>query len=285
MLLTIISLVLVLIPGIGQQAGGARRWFNLGFLNFQPSELAKFSVIIYLSSWFIYKERKRFFSFLILLGLLVFLILLQPDMGTAIIIFFLSVVIYFLSGGSIIHILLLIPISTVIFFLMIKISPYRLARITAFLNPNFDPLGITYHINQIFISLKNGGLFGAGFGSSRQKYLYLPEAHTDSIFAIILEELGFIGGFIMIILYFIFVYKIYELTKLAPDRFGKIISSSIFAFFNLQAIINLAGLVNLFPLTGVPLPFISYGGSSLIVSFALVGILMNISKKITKKYL
>ncbi len=282
MIFSIILLILVLIPGIGYKAGGARRWLDLGFFNIQPTEMAKFSVIIYLSSWFTYKERKRFFSFLILLGFLMFLILLQPDMGTAIIIFFLSVIIYFLSGGELIHIIFLILFSSIFFYLIIKISPYRLARLTAFLNPNIDPLGITYHINQILISLRNGGFFGAGLSISRQKYLYLPEAHTDSIFAIIGEEFGFIGGIALITLYFILIYKIYQVVRYAPDRLGRLLSGGIFAFFNLQIIINLAGMVNLFPLTGVPLPFISYGGSNLLVSFALIGILMNIEKRISK---
>lgn len=282
MMATIVLLILVLIPGIGYKAGGARRWLDLGFLNIQPTELAKFSVIIYLSSWFIYKERKRFFSFLILLGFLIFLVILQPDMGTAVVIFFLSIAIYFLSGGSLIGLFFLLPASLFIFYLLIKISPYRLSRLMAFLNPHSDPLGITYHINQILISLSNGGLLGVGLGASRQKYLYLPEAHTDSIFAIIAEEVGFIGAMIIIFLYLILNYKIYHLFCHAPDRLAKLLTGGIFAFFNLQVIINLAGMVNLFPLTGVPLPFISYGGSNLLISFTLIGILMNIEKKIHK---
>lgn len=277
---SIILLLAVLIPGIGYKAGGARRWLDLGFLNIQPSELAKFSVIIYLASWFTYKERKRFFAFLILLSFLMFLIILQPDMGTAIIIFLMGIIIYFLSGGSIIHFLFLLPASASIFYLLIKISPYRFNRLIAFLNPNVDPLGITYHINQIMISLSNGGLTGTGFSVSRQKYLYLPEAHTDSIFAIIAEEFGFLGATTIIILYLILSRKIYHLVNNAPDRLGRLLTGGIFAFFNLQIIINLASIVHLFPLTGIPLPFISYGGSNLLVSFALIGILMNIEKRI-----
>jgi cell division protein FtsW len=269
----------VLIPGIGAKAGGARRWIDLGFFNIQPTELAKFSVIIYLSSWFIHKERKRFFSFLILIGFLMFLIILQPDMGTAIIVFLLSIIIYFLSGGSLVHLLLLVPFAAGAFMLLIKISPYRLNRLLAFFNPSLDPLGITYHLNQILISLSNGGLLGQGFGASRQKYLFLPEAHTDSIFAIMGEEFGFVGSCILIALYLVLIYKIYHVVRCAPDRYGKLLAGGIFAFFNLQIIINLAGVVNLFPLTGVPLPFLSYGGSNLLISFALIGILMNIEKK------
>lgn len=282
MLITIVFLVVVLLPGVGYKAGGARRWLDFGFFNVQPTELAKFSIIIYLASWFLHKERKRFFSFLILTGILMGLIILQPDMGTATIVFGLSVIIYYLAGMNILHLAGLIPIAVGGFFALVKLSPYRFNRLLAFFDPSRDPLGITYHINQILISLTNGGLFGQGFGSSRQKYLFLPEAHTDSIFAIIAEELGFLGGAIIIFLYFIFIYKMYKVITSAPDRFGKLLAGGVFAFFNLQVLINLAGVVNVLPLTGVPLPFISYGGSNLLISFALVGIVMNIEKKIKK---
>jgi len=282
MFLTIFLLVLVLIPQIGQNAGGARRWINLGLFNLQPTELAKFSLVVYLSSWFVHKERKRFFSFLILISFLMFLIILQPDMGTAIIIFLLGISLYFLAGFNIWHILLFIPPSFVIFLILVKLSPYRIARLLTFLNPSVDPLGISYHLNQIIISLQNGGFFGLGFGASRQKYLFLPEAHTDSIFAIIAEELGFFSIFLIIIFFLIFSYKIFRLIEAAPDRLGKLLASGILAFFNWQFFINLAGIVNFLPLTGVPVPFISYGGSNLIVSFAFVGILLNIEKRIKK---
>ena len=166
------------------------------------------------------------------------------------------------------------------FYILIKTSPYRLNRLLAFFNPAIDPLGISYHINQIFISLSSGGLFGRGFGASRQKYLFLPEAHTDSIFAIIGEEYGFIGALVLISVYLVFIYKIYHLIRLAPDRLSKLTLIGIFAFFNLQFIVNLSGIVGLFPITGVPLPFLSYGGSNLLISFALIGIMLNIEKKI-----
>ena len=277
---TILLLSIVLIPSIGYQAGGARRWIDLGFFNLQPTELAKFSVIIYLSSWFMNRERKRFFSFLLLLSILMFLIILQPDMGTAIIIFSLSIVIYFLAGIELWNLLLLIPSSFGIFFLLVKFSPYRLRRLLAFFDPKLDPLGITYHINQIAISLESGGLTGLGLGASRQKYLYLPEAHTDSIFAIIAEEFGFIGAILLIAVYMYLMYRIYQIALNAPDRFGRLLAGGAFAFFNLQAVINLAGMVNLLPLTGVPLSFISYGGSNLLVSFILMGVLINIAIKV-----
>ncbi len=202
---TILLLLLVLIPGVGYSAGGARRWIDLGVINFQPTEFAKLATILYLSSWFIQRERKRFFSFLILLSVLIVLIIAQPDMGTAIIIFLLSVTIYFLAGYQLHLLLFLLPVSAAAFFFLVQISPYRFRRLLAFFDPSRDPLGITYHINQILISLANGGIFGQGFGASRQKYLFLPEAHTDSIFAIIGEETGFVGSFLLIGAFIVFI--------------------------------------------------------------------------------
>ncbi len=279
MLITIVLLVIVLIPGIGSEAGGARRWIDLGIINFQPTEVAKFSVIIYLASWFLHKERKRFGSFVFLLGLLVLLIMLQPDMGTTVIVFSLSIIMYFLAGVQVSYLFLFLPIAALLFYLLIKVSPYRFRRLTSFLNPQTDPLGIGYHINQILISLGGGGLLGQGFGASRQKFLFLPEAHTDSIFAIISEEFGFIGSAILIFALFLLVYKVYQVAMKAPDKFGKFLATGIFSYFALQIGINLGGMVNLLPLTGVPLPFISYGGSNLLISFALLGIIFNIAKK------
>lgn len=279
MIATLALLSAVLIPGIGSEAGGARRWIDFGIINFQPTEIAKFSVIIYLSSWFLYKERKRFSSFIFLLGLLVLLIMLQPDMGTTIIVFSLSIIMYFLAGVQISYLFIFLPIATFLFFLLIKISNYRFQRITAFLNPQTDPLGIGYHINQILISLGNGRLLGQGFGVSRQKFLFLPEAHTDSIFAIISEEFGFIGSVILIFAFFLLIYKIYQVAIKAPDKFGKFLAAGIFSYFALQIGINLGGMVNLIPLTGVSLPFISYGGSNLLISFTLLGIIFNIARK------
>lgn len=275
----LLLLFLVLIPGIGYQAGGARRWIDLGIINFQPTELAKLSVIMYLASWFINRERKRFFSFLLLLSVLMFLIILQPDMGTAIIVFSLSIFMYYLAGVELFYLLFLLPLSFIGFLVLVKFSSYRLRRLMAFFNPSLDPQGITYHINQILISLSSGGLLGQGFGASRQKYLFLPEAHTDSIFAIIGEEVGFIGEFLLICIFLFLIIKIYSVMIHAPDRFGKLLAGGIFVYFNLHVLINLGGMVNIIPLTGVPLSFISYGGSNLLVSFILIGIIINIAKK------
>lgn len=279
MFFALITLVIVLIPGLGSKAGGARRWIDLGLINFQPTEIAKFSVVIYLSSWFVNRERKRFFTFLMLIGTLILLIVLQPDMGTAIIIFFLSIIVYFMAGNELVYLLFLIPGAALGFLFLVQISPYRFKRLLAYINPALDPQGISYHINQILISLGNGGLLGRGLGASRQKYLFLPEAHTDSIFAIIAEEVGFVGSFLIVVAFFFLILNIYRVVEKAPDRFGKLLAGGIFAYFCLQICINLAGMTNLLPLTGVPLPFISYGGSNLLVSYSLIGILLNISKK------
>ncbi len=280
MMTAILLLVIVLIPAIGRVGGGARSWIDLGPFNLQPTEFAKFATIIYLASWFSVREkRRRFTSFLFFLGLLLFLIILQPDIGTAIVIFSLSVMIYFLAGKDLWKLLLFIPMGIVAFFFLIKAAPYRFNRLVAFLDPQADPLGISYHINQILISLASGGIFGKGFGASRQKYLFLPEAHTDSIFAIIGEEFGFIGATVFIIAFAMFLYLLYRVYAAADDPFGKLLAGGIFVFFGLQIIVNLGGMVSIMPLTGVPLPFISYGGSHMIISFLLIGITLNIIRQ------
>ncbi len=279
MAITIILLLVVLIPHIGSKIGGARRWIDLGFFSLQPTEFAKVATIIYLSSWFIQKEKKRFLSFVFFLGIVMTLILLQPDMGSAMIIFGLGVIIYFLAGVELKYLILFLPTSFLGALGLIHVSPYRFNRLKAFLDPSIEPQGIGYHINQILISLTNGGLFGQGFGISRQKYLFLPEAHTDSIFAIIGEEVGFVGGLILIATFMLFLYVLYRVVASTHDRFAYLLSGGIFAFFGLQIIFNLASMVGLMPLTGVPLPFISYGGSHILISFTLIGIIINIAKR------
>lgn len=273
-----VLLVAVLIPGIGTRANGTQGWIDLGFFNMQPSEFAKVALIIYLSSWFSKKEKNKFVPFMLLLGFMILLVMLQPDLGAATILFSLAVALYYLAGQNLRYLLLLFPVSVVGFLMLVFAAPYRLKRLTAFLNPTEDPQGVGYHINQILISLSNGGIFGQGFGASRQKYLFLPEAHTDSIFAIYGEELGFIGSLILIGVFVFFLYKLVKIYESTSDRFAQLLVGGILAFFGLQLLINLGGMVGLMPLTGVPLPFISYGGSHILISFALVGIAVNIAK-------
>lgn len=280
LIFTLISLVVVFIPGLGVKALGASRWLKIGFINFQPGELTKLSIIFYLSAWFVNHEKKRLLSFLLLTGLVIGLVVLQPDLGTAIILGVIIITLYFLSGASIWHFLILVPVSVLTIFGLIFSSSYRFKRLTTFLNPNVDPLGASYHIRQILISLGSGGLLGLGLGSSLQKYQYLPEASTDSVFAIVGEELGFVGSAIFIIASFIFLYRLFLVAKKSQDRFGRLLSAGIFTLFASQMLINLGAIVAIFPLTGVPLPFISYGGSNLVVSLTSIGVMLNISRNL-----
>lgn len=276
---TLASLVLVLVPGLGVTVNGARRWLGIGTMVFQPSEVAKFSIILYLCSWFLLKERQRFFSYLVLMSIIIFLIMMQPDMGTAMIILGIFLLVYVIAGLDFMKLVMLSPFAAGILFVFVQSSPYRLKRILAFMNPEFDSLGISYHVNQILISLSAGGIFGRGYGESRQKFQFLPEAHTDSIFAIIGEELGFIGGFALIMGLLYLIYQAYLVARNAKDRYGQLLAGGIFSLIALQTAINLSAMVGLLPLTGVPLPFISYGGSNLLIFFALMGILINIQKQ------
>lgn len=283
MLLTILSLIAVLIPGIGIKIMGARRWLGFREFSFQPSELAKLSLILYLSSWLSSKEKGRFWSFMTLFLLVVGLVILQPDLGTSIILSSIFLILYFISGGSIWHFFLLIPLAILGTVILAVTSPYRYQRLLTFFNPDYDPLGASYHIRQILISFGSGGFWGLGLGASRQKYQFLPEATTDSIFAIVGEELGFVGSFTIIILYLILLYRIYKIAVRAPDKYSSLLAGGILALFGFQIIINLGSMVTVFPLTGVPLPFLSYGGSNLVVSLVAIGIVLNISKAIIHK--
>ncbi len=275
---TLVLLLAVFLPGIGIVALGAHRWINLGFFVLQPAELAKLVLVIYLSAWFSVRERERLLAFALLVSMVVGLVLLEPDLGTSVIIVVIALILYFSSGAPAIHFAVIIPILIVGVIGLAIISPYRMARLTTFLHPEQDPLGSSYHIRQVLLGLGSGGWFGLGVGQSRQKYEYLPEANTDSIFAIIGEETGFMGAGAIILMYMFASWRGFRIAKRAKDGFGRLLAIGITSWISLQTIINLSAMVALLPLTGVPLPFISYGGSSLIVTLAAVGILLNISK-------
>lgn len=279
----IFLLIMVFIPGIGAGAKGANRWISLYVVSFQPAELVKLSLSIYLAAWFSNKEKGRFLSFILLIGAVLLLVLLEPDLGTASIILAQSALVYFLSGGQIKHFLLSIPIISVLWFALIKLEPYRAARLTGFLNVGDNFATIEYHLKQILIALGSGGILGLGIGNSRQKYGYLPESMTDAIFPIIAEELGFIGASTIILIFLIIIWRGFVIAMNARDKFGRLLAGGIISFISVQIIINLGATTLLFPLTGVPLPFISYGGSALVVDMASIGILLNISKQINKK--
>lgn len=273
---TIVLLVAVFLPGIGVRAYGASRWINFGFTVLQPSELAKLAVIIYLATWLTVREKGRLVPFLMLMGLVVGLIILEPDMGTAIVLFSTSLIIYYLSENQIWGLIFLFPVLILGAIGLAIRSPYRIKRLLTFLDPNTDPLGASYHIRQALIALGSGGFFGLGLGNSRQKYFYLPEATTDSIFAIIGEELGFVGTTLLIFAFGLFFFQSARLTMQVEDKFGRLLGMGIIGWLATQTLVNLGSIVALMPLTGVPLPFISYGGSALVVELIGVGILGNI---------
>lgn len=272
----------VFIPGIGVMALGARRWIHFGNYVFQPAEFVKLGLAIYLASWLSRKEKGRFFAFLLLLGLVVFLIMLEPDMGTASVVLFEAIVLYFLSGGKILHFILFLPIVISGAFFLVKLEPYRAQRFMDFLNISNSFQTSSYHVKQILIAFGMGGLTGVGLGNSLQKYAYLPETTTDSIFAIIAEEIGFLGSLVLILLFIVVIWRGFLIASSAKDQFGKLLAGGITSFLAIQIIINLGAQTAIIPLTGIPLPFISYGGSSLIISLCSVGILLNIAKKANK---
>ncbi|MCJ7740722.1 putative lipid II flippase FtsW [Candidatus Microgenomates bacterium] len=275
----LLCMIAVFIPGVGIKTLGAHRWVNFHFFQFQPSELTKLALIIYLSSWFSTFEKKRLLAFFILLTMVVGLVMLQPDLGTASILTVIFIVMYFVSGAPFWHFAFLVPVISVGAFILMIISPYRFQRLTTYLNPNFDPLGASYHIRQILISFSSGGFWGLGLGASRQKYQFLPEATTDSIFAIIAEEFGFFGSLLFILFYLFFLYQLFKITLKAPDKQGFLLGSGIFTLIAFQTIVNLGSMVAIFPLTGVPLPLISYGGSNMVITFIAIGLMLNIKRQ------
>lgn len=285
-LMSLLLLIAVFVPGVGFAYGGAKRWIHLGSQIFQPAEIVKLGFMIYLSSWLAKKAQKNevnsfyhgFLPFLVVLGLILSLILKQPDVGTMSIVALISITIYWVAGGAFRHIVAFGLIGVLAFFVLIKVAPYRAARLTVFMNPQVDPQGIGYHINQALVAVGSGGFWGRGFGLSRQKHLYLPEVIGDSIFAIIAEEMGFVFCVALILLFLFLVYRGLRIARNAPDDFARLLAVGISAWIGFQVIINIGAMTGLLPLTGLPLPFISYGSSSLIALLFASGILANISR-------
>ncbi|OJI06608.1 putative lipid II flippase FtsW [bacterium CG10_46_32] len=282
---SILLLVTVFIPGIGAGGNGAQRWVNLGIASFQPSEFVKLSLVVYLAAWLSERGHQAIQDFktglipiVAVLAVIGFLILKQPDLGTLIIIALIAIGMYFIGGAHTNHLIGLVGIGAAIAAAAIALAPYRMARFTSFLNPSADPQGTGYHITQSLIAVGSGGFFGLGLGHSRQKFLYLPEVTGDSIFAVIAEELGFMGSITVIALFLLFFWRSIHIARRAPDAFGKLMAAGIGSWIVLQAFINIGAMLGVLPLTGVTLPLVSYGGSSLIVTLVAIGILLNISK-------
>ena len=290
LLINVVFLGMVFLPKIGAGFRGASRWISLGPVSFQPSELLKISFILYLAGWLktrtsLSKEKisrhskKTLIAFFIVLGLIGLLLMKQPDISTLGIIFLVALIMYFLAGTPLSHILSIISVGAITLFTLIKIAPYRMNRLLIFLKPELYPMGIGYHLQQSLIAVGSGGIQGLGVGLSRQRFGFLPTTMSDSIFAIFAEETGFIGGLILILLFLIFLVRGFQISKNSQDRFLQLAGLGITSWIVIQAFVNIGAMIGVVPLTGIPLPFISYGGSAIVVELIGVGILLNIAKQ------
>lgn len=284
-LISIFFLVVVLVPQIGTKIYGARRWISFFGFNFQPSEFAKLALILYqtrvLTKFQDHKIRilDVFYVLFLPTAVVTTLVLAEPDLGSALILISTVLATYFIAGGPIWHFLILIPITTLAAAAAVIVEPYRLERLRSYLNPTFDPQGASYQIRQILIAIASGGAFGVGIGSSRGKFDFIPEVQSDAIFAVVAEELGFVGALLLISLLFFLITRAIAIARGARDFEGKVLATGIAAAISIQTLVNLASMVALTPLTGVPLPLISYGGSSLLITASAIGILVNIKRQ------
>ncbi len=282
--LAIVLLLLVLIPGIGKASYGARRWFQIGPFSFQPSELVKIILLIYTADYLSRKQNKitdfkeGFLPLLMVLGFLCLLVLKQPDFGNSILMATIVLVMMFIAGARPLHISLLIVACLPALYLLVARVPYRMARILAFLDPWQDSQGIGFQLTQSQIALGSGGFFGVGLGHSVQKLFYLPAAHTDFILSIIGEELGFLGTTAVILLFMALIWQGARVAKWTMEPFGYFLCIGIIAMIGLQSVINIGVSIGALPTKGLPLPFVSYGGSALVFNMVAVGLLLNISR-------
>lgn len=277
-------LVVVLIPGVGVVRGGARSWLGVASFGIQPSEYMKLAMIVFLAKM-LSEDQKHIVHFtkgllpaLMLVGAAFGLIMLQPDLGTGAVLVGSSLLVIYTAGARISHLSYLALIGVAGFIGLIVMAPYRLLRITAFLDPWKDPLGAGYQAIQSLYAIGPGGLIGLGLGMSRQKYNYLPEPQTDFIFSIIAEELGFIGGTVVLLLFLLLIWRGMRTAITAPDTFGSLLALGIVGLIAVQVIINIGVVIGMFPVTGITLPLISAGGSSLTLVLTAIGILLNISR-------
>lgn len=283
--LNLILLLLVFVPRVGFGYGGATRWIRLGPLSIQPSEMLKLTLIFYLAAW-LAKRKKTIRSvaegplpFLVVVGVVGALLALQPDIGTLGVVVATGLAMYFVAGGTLTHVALMVGIMVAGLAALIRLAPYRMQRLMTFLNPDLDPQGIGYQLHQALIAIGSGGITGLGFGYSRQKYYYLPEAFGDSVFAILAEEVGLIGVCIFFLLVGFLVMRGLMIARRAPDEYGRLVAVGIVAWIGAQTFINVGAASGVVPFTGVPLPFVSYGGTSLTLVLTAVGILANISRR------
>lgn len=282
-ILSVLLLIAVLIPGIGHRAGGSMRWLKVGGFSFQPSEFAKLGLIIFLAYFLTKKEEKiRSFSFgflptMLLSGLVIGLVLKEPDFGAALFLTIMVFLLLFLSGARVIYIASAFLVAAPVAAYILMNAEYRYKRLMGFIRPWEDPTGTSFQIIQSFLSFGSGGLFGLGLGEGRQKLFFLPAPHTDFIFSIIGEELGLAGAMVVVLLFFILAFRGIQIGISIPDRFGSYLALGITLMISLQAVINMGVVLGLLPTKGLTLPFVSYGGSSLIANFIGLGVLLRLS--------
>ena len=284
LLVSLLLLVLVFIPGLQVSSGGAVRWIGIGPITLQPTEITKLAFIIYLAALLEKKGgdvrdfRKSVVPFVIITGLISLLVILQPDIGTLISITAIAFAMVYAAGFRVMHLMIILLGGASVFAVLLNTARYRLERIMVYLHPELDPQGIGYQINQALLAVGTGGLWGLGLGRSRQKYYYLPEPAGDSIFAIVAEELGFVRTSLVLAAFGIIAWRGYAIARSAPDVFGSLLAVGITSWIVVQAFINMGAILAIVPLTGIPLPFVSYGGSALASLLFAVGVLLNISK-------
>ncbi len=281
---TLIALGLVLVPHVGKVAGGASRWIGFGPVQFEPSEFAKLALVLYLAAALATKGQKirsftsGVFPLCFVTGVTALLVVAQPDMGTASLLAFIAVTMLFVAGARIAHLVALAAVIAPLGYLLVRHDPYKWARITAFVDPWKDPQDKGFHIVQSLLALGSGGWHGVGLGFSRQKFFWLPEAHTDFIGSIIGEELGYVGIAVIVALFVTFAYRAVRIALAAEDRFGFFLAIGAMATIVIQALVNLGVVSSSWPVTGVPLPFISFGGSSLVTSLVAAALIVNVGR-------
>jgi len=277
LLINLILLAMVFLPIIGKAAGGSSSWIGIGPVSFQPSEFLKLTFIIYLASFL--TSRRSFPAFLTVVGLISLLLILQPDIGTLGIIVLTAILMYFSARTAIWHSILVVLTSVGGLAILMLFSDYRLNRLLSFLHPAADPQGTGYQITQSVITVGSGGLFGQGLGLAQEKFGLLPHPISDSIFVIFAKEAGFAGAILLISFFMIFLWQGIKAAKTTGNLFYRLTATGITSWIVLQALVNIGATIGILPLTGIPLPFISYGGSALITELAGVGILLNISRR------
>jgi cell division protein FtsW len=284
LVLSFVLLVLVLVPPFGQEINGTRRWFRGGPLSFQPVELAKFSLVLYLSS-FLSQRQELVSSFgkgllppLLVAAMMAGLTIVQPDLGNSLALIILAVGLCYLAGARVAHMAAIAGAAVPVVAVLIAMKPYRLRRMLAFVNPWDDPQGSGFQIIQSFLALGSGGLFGLGLGESKQKLFYLPEPYTDFIFAIIGEELGLVGGVAVVTLFALLIWRGLRIGLRAPDAFGSYLALGLTVMLATQTLVNIGVVTGALPTKGLPLPFISFGGSALLMTMFSTGVLLNISQ-------